>query len=701
MIPTSAFAVPVDVSRSVFLPSSTVGTTLRYPSSRLLLPSTSQRRLLPTARFNFNISGGHDRYADWAAELFGQGDVPQERPSQERPSKKPESAATEDVEAPPPFVQTPPTHEAANGPEFRTAWDGDYWMNKEDVTAREFTVTRREYLNGARDIAEVEVDVSGTTWDGAHTKPGMFCQLAVGDKRGLFTIASRPEKPGVLSFLVGVRQDPVGVAKVRVGRKIRMSPVVGEGFEAHSLAAKDMKNLYLLVDCVQGYAAVRSLLDWEAFRAASGEGMNRTTRATVVYGLPSIASLPDAKRFGEWAMWGINVVPVVDQSLVQYLQSGGLWNAIGGGSRDQSAGAVACVAGLHEAEALFSELSGKGVRRERFSMYTEHRVMKEAEVFESDENPMVGAHARGSGSVSSRTADSGSPRQPAGMPDDVFEYMYRQYVEDQIWSAWVGIREPMREEFERKWTYSRPGSRSEREQAAAAAEKKQAWESWFMRNKDSWNTNSMWEDVSWGSYWAGWESEHAKWGTEWGEKTAKNPWAAGGSAWSQQSSQEFWDQAYGNNGGSGGRSYDSYSDRYSGSSGAWGKSSTHADTGGYRYTYEEPSGGKSSSSSSSRGYQHAWNNSSHSSRNYTSGSGSRSGGTAGFGSTKLDFYAVLGVGSGATGAEIKKAYRKAALANHPDLNPGPGSTERMQEVVVAYMTLKDMSKRQKYDRYGI
>jgi molecular chaperone DnaJ len=63
-----------------------------------------------------------------------------------------------------------------------------------------------------------------------------------------------------------------------------------------------------------------------------------------------------------------------------------------------------------------------------------------------------------------------------------------------------------------------------------------------------------------------------------------------------------------------------------------------------------------------------------------------------------DFYSVLGVGSGASQDEIKKAYRKLAKKNHPDANASdPKAAERFKEISEANNVLGDPAKRKQYD----
>jgi len=66
-----------------------------------------------------------------------------------------------------------------------------------------------------------------------------------------------------------------------------------------------------------------------------------------------------------------------------------------------------------------------------------------------------------------------------------------------------------------------------------------------------------------------------------------------------------------------------------------------------------------------------------------------------------DYYAVLGVPRGAKDPEIKKAYRRMARKNHPDVNPGDKSAEeRFKRIQEAYDVLSDPKKRAMYDQYG-
>ena len=76
------------------------------------------------------------------------------------------------------------------------------------------------------------------------------------------------------------------------------------------------------------------------------------------------------------------------------------------------------------------------------------------------------------------------------------------------------------------------------------------------------------------------------------------------------------------------------------------------------------------------------------------------GGQGGGGRPQSDntrFYKLLGVEKDASESEIKKAYRKMAIKNHPDKG---GDAEKFKEISMAYEVLSDPEKKQMYDQYG-
>ncbi|KAL3850255.1 hypothetical protein ACJIZ3_012137 [Penstemon smallii] len=66
-------------------------------------------------------------------------------------------------------------------------------------------------------------------------------------------------------------------------------------------------------------------------------------------------------------------------------------------------------------------------------------------------------------------------------------------------------------------------------------------------------------------------------------------------------------------------------------------------------------------------------------------------------SDNTKYYEILGVPKTAAPDDLKKAYKKAAIKNHPDKG---GDPEKFKELAHAYEVLSDPEKREIYDQYG-
>ena len=66
---------------------------------------------------------------------------------------------------------------------------------------------------------------------------------------------------------------------------------------------------------------------------------------------------------------------------------------------------------------------------------------------------------------------------------------------------------------------------------------------------------------------------------------------------------------------------------------------------------------------------------------------------------KVDYYEILGINRNASEDDIKKAYKKLAIINHPDKNPDnqEEAEKKFKEIAGAYAILSDPIKRRNYD----
>ena len=63
----------------------------------------------------------------------------------------------------------------------------------------------------------------------------------------------------------------------------------------------------------------------------------------------------------------------------------------------------------------------------------------------------------------------------------------------------------------------------------------------------------------------------------------------------------------------------------------------------------------------------------------------------------MEYYNLLGISRDATDKEIKKAFRKKAMKEHPDRG---GDAEKFKKISEAYEVLIDNEKRELYNNYG-
>lgn len=516
------------------------------------------------------------------------------------------------------------------------------------------------------EYVQVIIDTSKSGVYRDHVAPGQTLRLARvtphNPQSVVAVIASPPQSGPLLHFLLSHSSDPCQLCALRPGDEVAIGVVHGEGVDYVS-AAEAHSNLAIFADHPQSLALVRSLVEWPVFRAMAGSGANRTTIVSVYYAVPSKQAIPYARRFSGWSVYGVNVFVIDGQSVMEFMSTRGQRSSLGGGEKPSSVArdfALCAVASEATYESLFCALALAGFRRSSIQKFTEmdvvnmqndiggipERVQKRLEREKNEAIkwgmwPNVEPEAPDElvDSSTSTTRSSEQSSEESSKQSEIDDTDFeRQRLEEEIWKEWVKIRNEMKYEFEEQWEMRR---KKVEEQEASEEEKRSAWEFWARENNKKW-TETKWEDETWRDYWNTWHTTREDW-------------------WSVHSKQG----GYGN--GAGGNPYGRRSSQYGQHWGSW-------------------SGWSDGSSSHSQ----------------TGSSGSYSNSSFSFSGVTLDLYAVLGIKSDASRAEIKKAYRQKAMEHHPDRNPDHKEEAhiKMKEIVVAWTILKNPNSRREYDLYG-
>lgn len=544
-------------------------------------------------------------------------------------------------------------------------------------------ILRTNPISASAHIVQLAVDVSGSNLNQMYTTPGQFVRLVFPDcdQPLLAVIASPPDiHSTTFHFILSAKHHRKHLRQAERHQTVAVSNIMGKGM---SINLQRGSNLHIFVDTLHGFAALNALLESASFRASTGEGCNRTSFTTIYAAVPSVSSIPYIRKFSQWIAYGVTVIPIVAQNLVEYVSA----TSLGTHAELCTDHALICVAQEETMNALSKLLMLSSFRQSSLHRFSLRDVVE---------------------SASQRTpTPSQQDTLSSTMPESTYNDFMRAKFEKCVWDSWVGVREEMRQEFEKKWAAQ---SRLYRDERASERDKTNAWASWAARNAEQWK-KVEWDGISWGQYWKSWDDKRSKWK---GEKTWTN---SSQKTWSQTRSQEYWDwvQTGVGKGASTGASnnWSSSSSQQYGSS-SWNSSTGWSDgawsgyqKGGYRYEYEQTekdrqqrsyrdyqrygSSGSSRGSSSGQSWN-GWNNNS-----------SRRGSASTGGGVDMDFYGLLGIQRGASRAEIKKAYRKMAMEHHPDRNPDnvDKAHTKMKQIVVAWTVLKDDEKRRRYDSYGV